>query len=238
MIDGYIQHFEGLLNALHAAEAKEKQRYNNAIDIEDMAEATAVTIDARTKILKLRKCIEDFHSLNADVATIYPVEPLETASIFVSNESTSHKIEEPSQMEIGEIDSSASIVNEDVEDNKDIFAHEDINIESLDANVNPSEFSLFGKTYSFNDVGDFIITFCEIVILHRPYKFAGFGLRNTSNERTQIKFGLEKEQIAEPRNKLSNGFFVNTSGTMAEIKTLCKHILVECGYNAEALIIR
>lgn len=50
MRNEFDQYFGGLLAALRAAEVEQKKRYDGAIDIEDMAEATAVTIDARNKI--------------------------------------------------------------------------------------------------------------------------------------------------------------------------------------------
>ena len=70
MTNEYTLYIEGLMNALRTAESEEKKRYNNAIDIEDMAEATSVTIDARGKILKLRKWIEQLQSMHNEIKNI------------------------------------------------------------------------------------------------------------------------------------------------------------------------
>jgi len=75
MPNEYNQYFSGLLTALRAAEIEQKKRYDSAIDIEDMAEATAVTIDARTKIQQLRKWIEDLQRINHEVETAFPAAP-------------------------------------------------------------------------------------------------------------------------------------------------------------------
>lgn len=56
MPNEFNQYFSGLLTALRAAEVEQKKRYDSAIDIEDISEATAVTIDARNKIQQIRKC--------------------------------------------------------------------------------------------------------------------------------------------------------------------------------------
>jgi len=61
------QQIEALLDALKISEQEEKKRYNAAIDIEDMAEATAVTIDARTKIQQLRKWTEDVLAIKKEI---------------------------------------------------------------------------------------------------------------------------------------------------------------------------
>jgi hypothetical protein len=65
------QQIEALLDALQLSEQEEKKRYNAAIDIEDMAEATAVTIDARTKIQQLRKWTEDVLSIQKEIQNLY-----------------------------------------------------------------------------------------------------------------------------------------------------------------------
>lgn len=65
------QYFSELLAALRVAEEEQKKIYDNAIDIEDMAEATAVTIDARTKIQLLRKSIEDLQRIHNEFSSVF-----------------------------------------------------------------------------------------------------------------------------------------------------------------------
>ena len=65
------QYFSELLAALRIAEAEQKKIYDNAIDIEDMAEATAVTIDARTKIQLLRKNIEELQRIHDEFSSTF-----------------------------------------------------------------------------------------------------------------------------------------------------------------------
>ena len=67
MPDEFDSYFNGLTALLRAAEAGQKKRYDNAIDIEDMTEAIAVTIDARTKIQQLRKWLEDLQRMREEV---------------------------------------------------------------------------------------------------------------------------------------------------------------------------
>lgn len=73
MQNEFDKYFSGLLNFFRVEEAEQKKRYDNAIDIEDMAEATSVTIDARNKIQQLRKWIEDIQRISQEVASAYPI---------------------------------------------------------------------------------------------------------------------------------------------------------------------
>jgi hypothetical protein len=75
MPDEIIRYFSGLFAALRAEEIKQKERYDGAIDIEDVAEATAVTVDARAKIQRLRKWLEDLRRMNREIEIAYPPEP-------------------------------------------------------------------------------------------------------------------------------------------------------------------
>ncbi len=75
MPNEFNQYFSGLLTALRTAEVEQKKRYDSAIDIEDMSEATAVTIDARNKIQQLRKWIEDLQRISNEVETSFSVVP-------------------------------------------------------------------------------------------------------------------------------------------------------------------
>lgn len=58
-----------LIDALRTKEQEEKRRYDAAIDIEDMAEAKEVMLDARTKIQKLRKWAESLTSVQKEIAS-------------------------------------------------------------------------------------------------------------------------------------------------------------------------
>jgi len=97
------QQIVALLDALRASEQEEKKRYNAAIDIEDMAEATAVTIDARTKIQQLRKWTEDVLTIQKEIHS-------SSFSTGVPSGSTSPapSIQEPEQNRIPDIEESPS----------------------------------------------------------------------------------------------------------------------------------
>lgn len=73
MQNEFDKYFSGLLTSLRVAEAEQKKRYDSAIDIEDMAEATSVTIDSRNRILQLRKWIEDIQRISQEVDSAYPI---------------------------------------------------------------------------------------------------------------------------------------------------------------------
>ncbi|ADU26815.1 hypothetical protein [Ethanoligenens harbinense] len=60
-----------LIDALRTKEQEEKRRYDAAIDIEDMAEAKEVMLDARTKIQQLRKWSESLTSVQKEIAGSY-----------------------------------------------------------------------------------------------------------------------------------------------------------------------
>jgi hypothetical protein len=60
-----------LIDALRTKEQEEKRRYDAAIDIEDMAEAKEVMLDARTKIQQLRKWAESLTLVQKEIAGSY-----------------------------------------------------------------------------------------------------------------------------------------------------------------------
>ena len=63
--------FNALIETLRAKEQEEKKRYDAAIDIEDMTEATDVTIDARMKIQQLRKWADDLKNLQKEISVSF-----------------------------------------------------------------------------------------------------------------------------------------------------------------------
>ena len=65
------QYFSELLAALRFEEAEQKKIHDNAIDIEDMADATAVTIEARTKIQLLRKNAEELQLIHNEFSSVF-----------------------------------------------------------------------------------------------------------------------------------------------------------------------
>ena len=71
MSDKYKRLFDELISTLRAKESEEKERYDSAINIENMAEFTAVTNDARAKIFNIRKWIDDFKKINDEVSVVY-----------------------------------------------------------------------------------------------------------------------------------------------------------------------
>jgi hypothetical protein len=110
--DRFSSYFDSLIDALRITEAEEKKRYDSAIDIEDMAEATSVTIDARTKIQHLRKWTEDLLRLRDEIVDtfserILPDEPLpaiepQAAQQTIEPLVTSKDINDISSKNIGE----------------------------------------------------------------------------------------------------------------------------------------
>ena len=67
MSNNFSSHFIELLNFFREKEAEQKKRYYGAIDIDDMDEATAVTLDARVKIQQLRKWIDDLERISGEI---------------------------------------------------------------------------------------------------------------------------------------------------------------------------
>lgn len=65
------QKMNALVDALRTEEQKEKRRYDDAIDIEDMTKAKEVMLDARAKIQQLRKWAESLIVLQAEITDAY-----------------------------------------------------------------------------------------------------------------------------------------------------------------------
>ena len=237
MTDGLSKHLEGLINALHAAESEEKKRYNNAIDIEDMAEATAVTIDARSKILKLRKWIEQLQSVNNEITETY-----DFASAPKKSENASVRPpEEPSTADAIPEFNGANSRFEAITLADDIFADESSDnaegntISPTATTLTTNGFVLFGASYPVSDLSALFVSFCEVLILHHPYKLALLGGMRIVDKQGHLLFSLNEHEVQEPRHKLSNGFFTSTFGSDNDIKLRCEHILLECGLKAETL---
>ena len=97
MSNRFEMQIQALLDALRTSEQEEKKRYDAAIDIEDMAEATAVTIDARTKIQQFRKWTEDVLSIQKEISASYvtaeTVADLITQSCVIRELKNSNKTE-------------------------------------------------------------------------------------------------------------------------------------------------
>ena len=227
MASGYTHHFEEAVKALRTIESEELKRYNKAIDIEDLAEATAVTIDARTKILKLRQCVESLLSINGEIVAMFAIDPKHTASEITNIQPDYNSIP----------DETNNLNNSDESDTTTKKNTQNIpKTEPLgDA---PSEFEFLGSSYPINGISDLIPALCELLILYRPYKFARMGGSHTIDKNGQLILSLNKQEIKEPHRKLSNGFYINTDCSASDIKSQCELMLVECGYSSEILKIR
>ena len=226
MENGYTYHFEEAVNVLRAIEGEELKRYNKAIDIEDLEEATAVTVDARTKILKLRKWVESLQTINGEIVAMFPIDPKHTVL---------DKKPDDNSIQVGINNSNNGGESDDTtkKNTKNIP-----NTEPLSDGVVPTDFEFLGDSYTISGISDLITSFCEILILNRPYKFARMGGNRATDKNGQLILSLNKQEIKEPHRKLSNGFFINTDGSMSDIRAQCDLMLVECGYSAETLKIR
>jgi len=234
MTNEYTLYIEGLMNALRTAKSEEKKRYNNAIDIEDMAEATSVTIDARGKILKLRKWIEQLQSMYNEINEVYGSD----YTFLIPKSKSVSPAEEPV---IGNVETEdENIENEDepLTLTEDLFADAmNNNLEDVKTETTflPSGFELFGMSHSIVNIADFIVSLCEVLIFNHPYKIALLGGMRVTDKQGQLMFSLSEHEIPEPRHKLSNGFYISTTGSISDIKSRCEHILVECGFKTETL---
>ncbi|MDR1580490.1 MAG: hypothetical protein LBS35_09050 [Synergistaceae bacterium] len=213
MLDGFDSYFNGLVAVLRTEEAEQKKRYYNAIDIEDMAEAMAVTIDARTKIQQLRKWIEDLRRIREEVTSALSDES--DSDIAVAEETLSE-----TQSEI------LTIPNEGCEA---VFSQ---NIEEGIADE-PTSFTFLDKTYAVDGWQELLIKLCETMILNKPYRIAGFGVSCPLNTTDRTIFSFDETQTAHSPKRLSNGLFVETDGSAIEIKSRCEHILEACGYSLD-----
>lgn len=202
------QYFNELLTALRAVEIEQKERYDSAIDIEDMAEATAVTMDARTKIQQLRKWIEDLQRINLEFGTAFPVIPAAT--------------QESGGMIVDIIPQPTGMVERDNDD------------DSSTKSIALKGFVLFGKPYNTSSWQTLLTMLCEIMVLKKPYRFVRLGVNARVEQYSQPILTLDEQQI-QSGQKLSNGFYVDTGGTENEIKIRCEHILSACGYSSDVL---
>jgi hypothetical protein len=208
MSNEFDQYFSGLLTALRAAELEQKKQYYSAIDIEDMAEATAVTIDARTKIQQLRKWIGDLQCISEEVATALHTEH-PTA-------------QEPTAEDTGSTQQPAKAV---------VLIDEGYGFTA----GSPQKFVLLGKTYSINGWQELLTKLCEAMVLRKPYRFAKLSVTPALGVSERRILSLDEQQITAPRTKLSNGLYVTIAGSPTEIKTRCEHILSACGYSNDVL---
>jgi hypothetical protein len=234
MPNDFTQYFNELLTALHAEEAEQKKRYNCAIDIEDMAEFTAVTIDAQTKIQRLRKWIEDLQRINHEVETVFPDERLDTQEsveiLAAIMQQSANAI-----IQVDEEDTPFNILIEP-EVEQTVFEESVVMICNDEPVIDsPKKFILLGKPYSVNSWQELITKLCEALLLKKPYKLATLSVAPLPGISEQITLSLDEQQIKEPRTKLSNGFFVTAAGSPNEIKIRCECILKACGYSSDVL---
>jgi hypothetical protein len=226
------QCFRELLTFLRAEEVAQKKRYDNAIDIEDMVEATSVTIDTRTKIQQLRKWIEELQRISGEIDAFFHTMPssLQTANETLTDvdprlisaqatEQTSFGLAHPSSVPFEEQDSAGSVHATGRN------ALTPITIE---------RFSLLGKRYCASEWEELLIKLCEALVLKKPYKIASLGANASMTLFDKPVLSLYEQQIISSK-KLSNGLFIDIGGSDNEIKTRCEHILSACGYSSDAL---
>jgi hypothetical protein len=213
MFNEFDSYFNGLMTVLRAAEAEQKKRYDNAIDIEDMTEAMAVIIDARTKIQQLRKWIEDLQRIREEV----------TSALSDENNGDVATVEEilpETQSEIPTV----SI------EEREIASSQENEANLVDK---PTAFIFLDKIYTINSWQELLVGLCEAMILHKPYRIAGFGVSCPLNTTDRTIFNFDETRIAHSPKRLSNGLFVETDGSAIEIKSRCERILEACGYSRD-----
>gem|GEM_PF-2764901 len=254
MPNEFNQYFNRLLTALRAAEVQQKKRYDDAIDIEDMSEATAVTIDARNKIQQLRKWIEDLQRISNEVETTFSAVPSSThKSDDMAADFAPQAIAELERQDSDEnssasqaedlplpVDEKAESENDDVVGLPPIISQ--VELASGETTVDDDAFgplsiegfTLFGKQYNTSSWQELLIRLCETMVLKKPYKIASLGANAHLTQLGRPILSLNGQQI-ESYQKLSNGLFVDTGGSDHEIKTRCEHILSACGYSSDVL---
>lgn len=334
MLEKFDAQFDNLIATFRLAENEQKKRYNDAIDIEDMAEATAVTIDARTKIQQIRKFIEELSRLKNDVGNIFseninigvnelkiefPVILSSEIDIITDHEETKIGVYVRSKLrdlcDIG-FQPTSNQVNDFVQKkwskenlnlnypfariyNPSLPLHDQlsdengknrqwseifdfgeykllfcnqwykgdreyfdnwyktlsiqesrmdveniipIQIESVESlPVKSSDHSdivegsrkikFLDKSYGANTWKELLIMLCELIVLHKPYVAARFGIDSSMNSEDFTLFSFDESKILNESKKLSNGLYVDVSGSDTDIKLRCEHIIGACGYN-------
>lgn len=91
--------FRYLIDLLHEEEAKQKKRYDAAIDIEDMTEATAAIIDARRRIQQIRKWSEELAEFHEKFQSYFHKVDFPDVTLDDSNdiEKSDYKFDEPEE---------------------------------------------------------------------------------------------------------------------------------------------
>lgn len=363
MSDRFSSYFDSLIDALRITEAEQKKRYDAAIDIEDMAEATSATIDARTKIQQLRKWAEDLLRLRNEIVDVFSENMLPTEYIPVNESQTTQQsvvpimpskdVNDISSQNIGEyirqkmyaLSRSGYVFSDEqlkdlqdanwsrdilhiphafarvYDENKDLleqtsiqgtprrywvgykFIFGDVTLliysgwapmykpyfvqwyDSLPNNTlpvadevvrdngvsenesfsdlesdialaddkdeewpsipddsgdnykyldnEPAEISILGETYSVQSWNDVLVRLCEMIILRKPYKAAGFG--DTMNLPNRTLFSFDETRIDHEPKMLSNGLYIDTGGSGNDIYLICERMLTACGYTKEGL---
>ena len=242
MSDELNQYLGGLLAALRAEEVTQIQQYCNATAIDDMAEALAATIGARTKIQKLRQWVEELQRVKREVDELFPATPPLSQPInetpvddapqsvpdvkeqsdenILTSQNTGESVRQNQSPEpLGE-QAPAELVSEARYNEADQTALEG--------------FTLIGKRYAASNWQEVLVKLCEAMILIKPYKMASFGINDHAAQTESRIFSLSEPQIISGQ-KLTNGLFVDIGGSGGEIKKRCEHILLACGYNSDAL---
>ena len=214
MPDGFDSYFNGLTALLRAAEAGQKERHDNAIDIEDTAEAIAVTIDARTRIRQLRKCVEDLQRIREEAADALSYEN-------GSDIAAAEGIPPQTQPEIPAVPG----------EGRETAPSQNIEAGFIEK---PTSFTFLDKNYAVGSWQEILVKLCEEMILNKPYRIAGFGVSCPLNTADGTIFNFDETQIARLPRRLSNGLFVETDGPAIEIKSRCERILEACGYSRDA----
>lgn len=75
MANNFSQNFKELLKLFREKEEEQKKRYYDAIDIEDMDEAMAVTRDAKVKTQQLRNWIGDLERISEEIEVSFLATP-------------------------------------------------------------------------------------------------------------------------------------------------------------------
>ena len=245
-----------LIDALRTEEQEEKRRYNAAIDIEDMTEAKEVMLDARTKILQLRKWTESLTIIQEEVVSsclatqetfesdIIISEAKENANLeLIKAESAQEQHTEPNNE-----DSSFSALPEvtitpiiaQTSEELVYISDEDIPKEILEEydstdNSTPTECTIFGKSYSVKSWDDVLIKLCEVMILKNPYKSLTIGVKQSVQLGGIPVIWFDECEESSESYKLSNGLSVAKNKTIEETKFCCERILNLCGYDRSEL---
>lgn len=101
----------------------------------------------------------------------------------------------------------------------------------------PIQYQLFRITYSVNYWNELFVSFCEVMLAHKPEIVSTFDRIPDFKTRSRINFSYNKEDIIFTPKQLANGMWIETNRSAQNISALCYKILNLCGFDESDLVI-